>query len=469
MTVCYGNSTILSSSMPCNINWFDNSTGGNLLGTGPNLNTSTLSSTTTFYIEDPSCGITSTRTAVQVTVVPLPVINIITNNPLICIGQSSTLTASGANSYTWSPSMTLNSTIEFSVIATPVVNTVYTVTGSNGSCSGTNSIPIQLVPQPAPLITANDFKVCNGSTLALNASGAQTYSWLPSNILSNSNGSTTIASPTSATNFTLIGVNTVGMVSCLQQTTYSVIVLQYTQPVISNNVVICEGENAVLTVSGGNIYNWTPNIGLANPNDFGIVVSPTTTSVYSVNVSNNGYCGTTATVLVNVNPKPSVYAGRDTVFNLKEPMMITAVGEGTLKWIFGDDISCKDCPSTQIFPIKNSCYVVEAINSFGCRATDEVCIDVSRENVIYIPNTFTPDGDGLNDEFYISGFGFSDITIEIFDRWGEKLFISNDVTKGWNGKFQGKDCKEDTYIYKLSYKTFGSKLTTTAGHVNLIK
>jgi gliding motility-associated-like protein len=365
--------------------------------------------------------------------------------------------------------MTLNSTIEFSVIASPVVNTVYTVTGSNGNCSGTNSIPIQLVPQPTPLITANDFIVCNGSTIALNASGAQTYSWLPSNILSNSNSTTTIASPTSATNFTLIGVNTVGMVSCLQQTTYSVIVLQYTQPVISSNLVICEGESALLTVSGGNTYNWTPNIGLTNPNDFSIIVSPTTTSIYSVNVSNNGYCGTTATALVNVNPKPSVYAGRDTVFNLKEPMMITAVGDGKLKWVFGDDISCKDCPSTQIFPIKNSCYVVEAINSFGCRATDEVCIDVSRENVIYIPNTFTPNGDGLNDEFYVSGFGFSDITLEIFDRWGEKLFASSDVTNGWNGKFKSKDCKEDTYIYKLSYKTFGSKLTTTTGHVNLIK
>jgi gliding motility-associated-like protein len=469
MTICAGNSTILSSSLTCGLNWFNAPLGGNLLGTGPNLNTSTLSTTTTFYIEDPSCGITTTRTAVEVTVVPLPVINIVTNNPLICIGQSSTLTASGAISYTWSPSMTLNSTIEFSVIASPVVNTVYTVTGSNGNCSGTNSIPIQLVPQPTPLITANDFIVCNGSTIALNASGAQTYSWLPSNILSNSNSTTTIASPTSATNFTLIGVNTVGMVSCLQQTTYSVIVLQYTQPVISSNLVICEGESALLTVSGGNTYNWTPNIGLTNPNDFSIIVSPTTTSIYSVNVSNNGYCGTTATALVNVNPKPSVYAGRDTVFNLKEPMMITAVGDGKLKWVFGDDISCKDCPSTQIFPIKNSCYVVEAINSFGCRATDEVCIDVSRENVIYIPNTFTPNGDGLNDEFYVSGFGFSDITLEIFDRWGEKLFASSDVTNGWNGKFKSKDCKEDTYIYKLSYKTFGSKLTTTTGHVNLIK
>jgi gliding motility-associated-like protein len=350
-----------------------------------------------------------------------------------------------------------------------VVNSVYTVTGSSGNCSGTNSIPINLVPLPVPVITAIDNKVCFGSTITLNASGAQTYSWLPANILSAPNGSLVVASPTSATNFTLVGVNTIGIVSCIEQTTFSVNVLPYAVPVISGNVTICEGDDAVLTVSGGNTFNWIPNLGLSNPNDFGVVVSPNATSVYSVTVSNDGYCGTTATVLVHVNPKPKVYAGRDTVFNLKEPMLITAIGNGTLKWIFGDDISCNDCPTTQIFPIKNSCYVIEAINSFGCRATDEVCIDVSRENVLYIPNTFTPNGDGLNDEFYVSGFGFSDITLEIFDRWGEKLFTSNDITKGWNGKFKGQDCQIATYAYKLTYNTFGSKLTTKSGHVNIVR
>ncbi|MBA2612200.1 MAG: gliding motility-associated C-terminal domain-containing protein [Bacteroidetes bacterium] len=469
MTICAGNSTILSSSLTCNLDWYNAPTGGTLLGSSPNYSTSPLFTTTTFYIDDPSCGITGTRTAVEVTVVPLPIINVITNNPLICIGQSATLTASGATTYTWAPSISLNSTLDYSVIATPVVNSVYTVTGSNGNCSGTNSIPINLVPQPAPAITAIDNKVCFGSTLTLNASGAQTYSWLPASLLSNTNGSVVIASPTSATNFTLVGVNTIGIISCVQQTTYSVNVLPYAVPFTSGNVTICEGDEAVLTVSGGNTFNWAPNQGLSNSTDFGVVVSPNATSVYSVTVSNNGYCGTTATVLVHVNPKPTVFAGRDTSFNLKEPMIITAIGDGTLKWISGDDISCADCPSTQIFPIKNSCYVIEAINGYGCRATDEVCIDVSRENVLYVPNTFTPNGDGLNDIFYISGFGFSDITLEIFDRWGEKLFTSTDITLGWNGKFKGQDCEQDVYVYKLSYKTFGSKLTTTAGHVNLIR
>jgi len=469
MTVCAGNSTILSSSLTCGIKWFNDSIAGTLLGTGSSLNTPPLSTTTTFYIEDPSCGVPGPRTAVEVTVVPLPVISITTNDPLICIGQSATLTASGALNYTWAPSSSLNTTLDFSVIATPVVNSIYTVTGSNGLCSGTNSIPINLVPEPAPAITAIDNKICVGSTLTLNASGAQTYSWLPANLVSNPNGSVVVASPPSATTFTLIGVNTIGMVSCIEETTYSVAILPYAQPLISGNVTICEGEEAVLTVSGGNTYNWTPNAGISNPSDFGIIVSPLATSVYSVNVSNNGYCGTTATVMVHVNPKPNVYAGRDTIFNLKEPMIITAIGEGTLKWISGDDISCADCPSTQIFPVKNSCYVIKATNSFGCEAIDEVCIDVSRENVLYIPNTFTPNGDGLNDEFYVSGFGFSDLTLEIFDRWGVQLFTSNDISRGWNGRYKGQDCQIATYIYKLSYSTFGGKLTTKTGHVNLVR
>ncbi len=469
MTICAGNSTILSSSLTCGIQWYNDSIAGILLGSGSNLNTPALSTTTTFYIADPSCGVPGPRTAVEVTVVPLPVINITTNDPLICIGQSATLIANGATTYTWAPSSSLNTTLDFSVVAMPVVNSIYTVTGSNGSCSGTNSIPINLVPKPVPLISALDNKICTGSVLTLTASGAQTYSWLPPTLVSNPNGSVVAASPQTATTFTLVGVNTIGIVSCIETTTFPVTVLPYTQPLISGNVTICEGDDAVLTVNGGNTYNWAPNNGLSNPNQFGVVVSPTATSVYSVNVSNNGYCGTTATVMVYVNPKPNVYAGRDTSFNLKEPMIITAIGDGTLKWVDGDGISCADCPSTQIFPIKNSCYVIEAINSFGCRAIDEVCIDVSRENVLYIPNTFTPNGDGLNDEFYVSGFGFSDVTLEIFDRWGVQLFSSNEVTHGWNGKYQGQQCQIATYIYKLSYSTFGGKLTTRTGHVNLVR
>ena len=465
LTICSGNSTVLSSSLTCGLNWYNDSIAGILLGSGPTFSTSPLSITTSFYIEDPSCGVSGPRTPVQVTVVPFPVISITTNNPLICIGQSSTLTTSGATTYTWAPALSLSSTIDFSVIATPVANTIYTVTGSNGNCSGTNSIPIQLVPRPTPVITATDNKVCTGSTVTLNASGAQTYSWFPPNLVSNPNGSVVVVSPSTATNFTLVGVNTIGMISCIEKTTYSVIILPYTQPLVSPGVTICQDDEALLSASGGNVFNWLPG----NTSGSTISVSPPSTSVYSVTVSNNGYCGTTATVMVNVNSKPIVFAGRDTIFNLKEPMFITATGDGTLKWIIGDDISCPDCPSTQIFPVRNSCYVVQAVNGYGCKATDDVCIDVSHENVLYIPNTFTPNGDGLNDVFYIYGFGFSDVTIDIFDRWGQTLFSTTDASQGWNGRYKGQDCKGDVYVYKLSYKTVGGKVTVKTGNVNLIK
>jgi len=276
-----------------------------------------------------------------------------------------------------------------------------------------------------------------------------------------------IASPTANVNYTVLGFNQEGTVTCSQVMSYSVIVVPIAQPVVSNSVAICAGEKTPLSASGGNTVLWTPTVGLNVSSGYGVVASPSVSTEYTVNVSYNSFCGAQKTVFVKVNPNPVVVAGRDTTLNLEQPMFISAAGTGTMTWIDGEEIMCRVCPNSQVFPSRNSCYVVESVNEFGCKAKDEMCIEVTKEFGVYVPNAFTPNGDGLNDEFLLSGYNITDITMDIFDRWGEKLFSSKDITQGWKGNFKNVACESGVYIYKITYKGMDGKKVNKTGHVTL--
>jgi len=238
---------------------------------------------------------------------------------------------------------------------------------------------------------------------------------------------------------------------------------------VNYSVAICQGESVKLQAGGSDTYVWAPSTGLSNTLVANPYASPVQTTTYTVFVSNGGYCGSSATVMVKVNPQPTVDAGPDMIFNIDEPMHLNARGTGTLTWIMGDGILCRDCPDSQIMPTSSGCYKVQAVTSAGCKAIDEVCIEVTNEFAIYIPNIFTPNYDGLNDVFLVYGTGITKLEMNIFDRWGEKLFTSNDQKKGWDGTSKGVECKDDVYTYLVNYTTMDGKKHTKTGHVTILK
>jgi gliding motility-associated-like protein len=120
-------------------------------------------------------------------------------------------------------------------------------------------------------------------------------------------------------------------------------------------------------------------------------------------------------------------------------------------------------------PKNSGIYRVEAINQYGCKAIDETAIEITNYYNIYIPNVFTPNADGNNDEFLVYGTGITELQMEIFDRWGEKLYTSNDQLKGWNGSYLDVLCKNDVYVYLIIFKTIDGKKHTKTGHVTILK
>lgn len=463
-TICLGNSAALTTTVAgCSLTWF-NTIGGLPIGTGSVISVSPVSSTI-FYIDELSCGSSNNLGSFSITVVPAVTVAV-NANTLICSGNTLNLNATGTSNYTWMPGG-LNTA---SITINPLISITQSVIGSNGYCNDTASIYINVIPNPNVTINVFPSPSCSGSAVTLTAIGAQNYTWSPANNLASTNGATAVSPPlfTNET-FTLTGSNVSGTLSCSNQTLLTVNVIPSFTTQVSNSVTICEGDNTMLTAFGGNTYYWVPSINTNNPNQQTIIATPLISTIYSVAISVNNLCPVTQTVFVHVNPKPYVFAGNDTTVNAVEPIFISATGNGQLQWISGENIDCFNCAHTQVYPNASSCYVVEVVDVKGCKAHDEICLNILIDNSIYIPNTFTPNNDGLNDVFYVYGLGLEDYSMTIFNRWGAKIFTSTDQARGWDGKFNGKDCKEDTYIYKLTYKTFGSKLTTTTGHVNLIK
>ena len=462
-TICVGGNINLTASGGATYNWAPN-TALNLT-TGAVVNASPVS--TIDYTVIGSANSCTGVAVYQVSVIVVPNLQSTVSDGTICVGGKSNINVNGASGYNWMPAAGLSSPVGAFVVASPAVNTTYTVTGFNGVCTASTSVLIQVVQLPNLMISSPEYQICYGKSTPIFASGAQNYTWSPAAGLSNTTNSNVIASPLVNTNYTVVGYNQLGTVTCPQQMSYSVIVVPLAEAVVSPSVTICDGAKTTLVASGGNTVIWTPTVGLNVNTGAGVVASPSVTTNYTVDVSYNGFCGSYTTVTVKVNPNPKVTAGRDTTINLDQPMFISAVGSGTMTWIDGQEISCRVCPTSQVFATQTGCYMVETVNEFGCKAKDEMCIEVTKESGIYVPNAFSPNGDGLNDEFLMSGFNISEVTMDIFDRWGEKLFTSKELTNGWNGTFKNAPCEVAVYVYKITYKTLDGKKQNKTGHVTL--
>jgi gliding motility-associated-like protein len=387
----------------------------------------------------------------------------------ICTGKGAELSVLNGFEYIWTPTVGLSCTTCSNPIASPMVTTVYTV--GPHACTSTKQITVNVLPSPTLQIAASNPTLCQGTTFTsqIVANGAQTYTWVPNSSILSTNQNQIVVNPLLTTAYTVIGSNNQGTLSCPEQASINVVVFPQIVASVIPSVVICRGEKARITAYGGTNYSWDPPYGLNTTTLSSVISTASSNVIYTVNVTKEGYCSGTATTALIVNSVPIVYAGRDTTYNIDEQIFITAKGTGTISWIAGDFIACKDCPQTQIQPNRDGCYMAEAINEFGCKATDQVCIAITTNYGIFIPNSFTPNADGLNDIFKIYGNSLLEVKTEIFDRWGKLLFTSNNIEQCWDGTFKGVACDLGVYNYKITYKGVDGKVNEKTGSITLIR
>ncbi len=304
-TICNGGSgTSITASGATSYNWAP--AAGLSATTGANV-TANPTVTTTYTVTG-TTGTCSAMQTVTITVDSAPVVSVIPAAPVICSGSNTTLTASGATTYTWSPATGLSATTGSVVTASPTVTTSYTVTGSNGGCTGTAIVVVTVNPSPNVTVTPTSATICSsGPGTNLTASGAASYTWKPAAGLSATTGSVVTATPTVTTTYTVIGDNPL---ACKDSVMVTITVDSAVTPTISGKDTLCKGDSTTLTATGGGTYKWSNGATTSS-----ITVNPNSTTTYSVTVK-NGVCSGTSSVKVTVNtaPTPTITQSGDTLW-----------------------------------------------------------------------------------------------------------------------------------------------------------
>lgn len=351
------------------------------------------------------------------------------------------------------------------------------VIGTNGhGCPDTATTTVSAYA--LPVVSAGpDAISCHGRGTTLRASGAATYNWTPSTGLSCTNCPNPLANPDSSTLYHVTGTSERG---CTGRDSVPVKVYHPFQIRASRGDSICLGESIFIYASGAHSYTWTPAAsGLAQNNSI-VSVSPSRTTVYRVTGTDEANCfSSTLEVPVTVFPIPTVEAGENKTIPAGSTVDLVPVISPDVTevyWTPTGSVFRSSYPGISVKPRETTEYKVQVFNVNGCTATDNLTVYVTCDGAnIFIPNTFTPNNDGMNDMFYPRGRGLHRIkSMKIFNRWGEQVFAKNDFQPnnndgGWDGTFKGRPLNPDVYVYVIELLCENNSTLLYKGNIALLK
>jgi gliding motility-associated-like protein len=369
-TICPGQTATLTAGGATTYSW----TAGLSSTTGSTV-TGSPGTTTSYTVTGTSLGCSSTAVA---TITIGASITPTVNSPTICVGQTATLNASGATTYTWTAG--LSSTTGSSVTGSPATTTSYTVTGTAGGCSGTAVATITV--NPLPTISVAPITICAGTPGTLNASGAASYTWAPGTGLSATTGASVTANPAATTTYTVTGTSASG---CVNTTTVTVTVNPLPTIAVAP-ITICAGTPGSLTASGASTYSWSPATGLSATTGATVSANPATTTTYTVTGTSAAGCVNTATVIVNVNPLPTVTVAPITICQ-GIAGTLTASGANTYAWSPATGLSATTGATVSANPAATTTYTVTGTSATGCVNTSTVTVTVSPSATLGMSST----------------------------------------------------------------------------------
>ncbi len=308
--------------------------------------------------------------------------------------------------------------------------------------------------------------ICIGDSVMLTASGGNTYTWVPSTGLSSTTGDSTIASPPGTTTYT---INYVAG-KCKGHDTAIVNVVQKPIPKTPPAQAICMGSSITLNASGGTKYTWSPPATLNNDSIANPVASPTVTTTYTVMVSNRA-CSVKDSETVVINSKPIIVACCNTTIDEGQSVALSLnplTNGDTYDWTPNSGLTCNTCADPTASPDVTTNYYITITDSAGCTTTDTVTIDINCGG-LFVPQAFSPNGDGQNDVLYVRDNCIKYLNFQVFDRWGNRVFETNDKSNGWDGRYKGAAMNTGSYVYYLDATLYDGTNIKKKGNVELIR
>jgi gliding motility-associated-like protein len=247
---------------------------------------------------------------------------------------------------------------------------------------------------------------------------------------------------------------------------------------IANPQPVCKGAaiNLDAVAGNGNSYAWKPSANVSCANCASTDVTPPSTTEYTVIVTNSNNCSTKDSVKVIIKPLPTDTACCSQTINQGSSASIAVLpgaAGNTYAWAPSAGLSCTNCINPVASPTVTTTYTVTITDSANCVSIDSVTIIVNEEcGTVYVPTAFSPNGDKENDMLFVRGGCITDLDFIVYDRWGNKIFETQNQSIGWDGTYKGQPMNTGTYVYYLQAITSKNGVpgnVTKKGNVTLVR
>lgn len=474
--LCFGDSAAIEVLGGSNITWL-NSAG---LSCNDCANPTTLPNATTTYKVMLSniygCAI---EDSIAVVVNPNAEPEIV-GDENVCLGNEAILTASGGTIFNWLSPVDLNCKNCEQQAILPIENTTYIVEVNNEfNCPKITQFSVSVRPIPT-VTTIADTKFCSGNQILLNtqSTNAVSHIWSPDIDLSNSQIQSPMAQPKNSTTYVVIAISEFG---CVSSDSVYIEVIEKVKTNVVGDLEICIGESTQLFTtileedfSGSQVF-WSPANHLEGNTSLEPIVSPKTTTTYTL-IAKSGTCiPDTQKITVIVNDLPKIEIIQDRKVSTGTKINLHVESDKIIEvydWQPQSIIDCGNCETVHFTAQESAEVKAEVTDINGCKNNDVALIDVVGNcgDDIFIPNTFTPNGDELNDKLVVRNLSLDGLKIfRIFDRWGNLVFETNDINQGWNGTYKGKILNTGVFVYYVEAICSNGLITSKKGNVTLLK
>lgn len=394
----------------------------------------------------------------------------LTNDTLICSIDTLQLMATGTGSIVWTPNYNINNQNSFNPIVSPKVTTTYSATlTETPGCFATKPVVVNVVDR-VTLNAGNDSTICQTDSIRLNpVSNGLHYLWTPAASLNNSAVKNPLAAPLTNTTFHV----TASIGKCNATGDVTIKVVPYPKADAGSDTTICFPSGFQLHASGGISYVWSPTTFLNNPNIADPISTPLQSIKYFVAVTNVLGCPKPSydSVLILVEKIVADAGPRDTSIVVNQPLQLNGTGAETFTWSPSMGLNNPDIANPIALLSESQQYVLRATSAAGCTNTDTINVTVYKiEPGLYVPNAFTPNGDGINDIFRPILIGMKSLKyFKVYNRGGQLIFSTSIQNMGWDGTFKGKPQDTDVFVWIVEGLDYQGKTIFQKGSVTLIR
>lgn len=392
------------------------------------------------------------------------------NDTLICSIDTLQLTAIGNGSISWTPDYNINNTNSFTPRVSPKRPTVYYATlNESRGCIGTDSVFVNVVNKVSLNLTP-DTTICLTDTARLNpVSNGLHYLWTASDNNLNDTSKYISVIPGQTTTYHL--VSSIG--KCNTAANIRVRTVPYPDARAVDDTTICFGNTIQLHGSGGSIYHWTPSTFLNNPDVSNPIASPSESVNYLLQVNDVLGCPKPAfdSVKLIVEKLVADAGPADTAIVVNQPLQLNGTGAQFYSWTPSTGLNNPNINNPVAILNESQKYTLKVKSIAGCTAADTINVMVYKVLPdLFVPDAFTPNGDGINDVFRPIPIGIKELLFfKVYNRRGELVFSTNIQKQGWDGNFKGAPQDADVYVWIAKGIDYMGKVILKKGSVALIR